>query len=573
MKLDLVHLKALRLPVLGTLLAAGVNACAPMTARPGAAPLACAALPSLKIPASALGLPTGGAVVTEARLMAANGTGASAVGAYCLVTGKIMPVDKAAPDINFKVALPTIWNTKIVMLGGGGFNGTAPDVAGNILVASPDARSLLGRGYAVFASDSGHQSKVSDPFKAALDGSFAANPEAYRNWVGDALKKTHDAAFSVIRASYSQAPTRSYFLGSSKGGQEALAVAGRWPSEWDGIVALYPARNITVTFLAMANLNRALAAPGAALSFAKRGLLHRAALAACDSLDGLSDGVISNANACQTTFNPATAVLDGTPLRCPNGAEAGDTCLSGAQLSALARMNEPLPFGFPVASGQTDFLGYNVYFSDTGRVNASPVQPFVTDLALGKVVPAFPVTDDMSFSAHFGDGFVRYAVTSDPVYNFLTFNPLAPGPFAVRLTELSKLDAIDNDLTMYAKSGGKLLMMQGTEDLLVSARETERYVQSLQQKMGASTVQGFLRYYEVPGFQHLFSSVFGAGWDQLSALEGWVEQGSDPATNQTVIDTTGVPGRTRPLCLYPTWPKYNGSGDVNSAASFSCAAN
>jgi hypothetical protein len=44
----------------------------------------------------------------------------------------------------------------------------------------------------------------------------------------------------------------------------------------------------------------------------------------------------------------------------------------------------------------------------------------------------------------------------------------------------------------------------------------------------------------------------------------------DPARNQIVTDTVGVPGRTRPLCLYPTWPKYGGRGDVNAAASFSC---
>jgi hypothetical protein len=56
----------------------------------------------------------------------------------------------------------------------------------------------------------------------------------------------------------------------------------------------------------------------------------------------------------------------------------------------------------------------------------------------------------------------------------------------------------------------------------------------------------------------------------LPALENWVEKGVDPTGNQIVTDTVGVPGRTRPLCLYPTWPKYRGSGDLNAAASFSC---
>ena len=37
-----------------------------------------------------------------------------------------------------------------------------------------------------------------------------------------------------------------------------------------------------------------------------------------------------------------------------------------------------------------------------------------------------------------------------------------------------------------------------------------------------------------------------------------------------MTDTVGVPGRTRPLCDYPKWARYNGTGDVNLAASFTC---
>jgi feruloyl esterase len=80
----------------------------------------------------------------------------------------------------------------------------------------------------------------------------------------------------------------------------------------------------------------------------------------------------------------------------------------------------------------------------------------------------------------------------------------------------------------------------------------------------------FLRYYEIPGYGHAVSTVFNASWDSLTTLERWVEQGVQPAV-QIVGDTVGVPGRTRPLCDFPSWPRYTGSGDVNSAASFTCA--
>lgn len=60
-----------------------------------------------------------------------------------------------------------------------------------------------------------------------------------------------------------------------------------------------------------------------------------------------------------------------------------------------------------------------------------------------------------------------------------------------------------------------------------------------------------------------------ASWDSLTALERWREGGTAPSA-EIVADTAGVPGRTRPLCDYPKWPRYRGSGDVNAAASFTC---
>ena len=65
------------------------------------------------------------------------------------------------------------------------------------------------------------------------------------------------------------------------------------------------------------------------------------------------------------------------------------------------------------------------------------------------------------------------------------------------------------------------------------------------------------------------NSQFNATWDSLTALEQWAEAGVAPA-GQVTRDSVGVAGRTRPLCDYPKWPRYGGSGDVNVAASFTC---
>ena len=521
-------------------------------------PLQCSQLVGKKIQASVIGLPTTGAIVTAATVVAATDAGPASIGEYCLVSGNIMPVDPTAPNIEFQLGLPNAWNEKVLMLGGGGFDGSIPPVNSNTPNGAVDGSVPLARGYAVFASDSGHQDTSNG------GGPFSVNQEAYLNFMGDALKKTHDAALFLVKEFYGvRRVKQSYFAGGSTGGRESLTVIQRWPEDWDGAIALYPAWDFTALTLMQLTATEAFAAPGAFLDSAKRGVLYSAALAACDMLDGVADGLISNVQGCQATFDP-------TSVRCAGGADTGDTCLSDAQLAALNTMNSPLLFNFELASGETSYPGYNVFVADTGIPSTNPYEFYVTLLALGSVQPAFPVTGSMMFDGQISDSFIRYTVMDDPTFDSLTFNTSSPGPFAQRVSYLSSLDAVITDLTPFAAKGGKLLMAHGTADLTVSTRATEYYFARMQAVMDTDNVATFVRFYEIPGLQHAFSTVFNAAWDNLTALEGWVEQGIDPAMNQTVTDTLGVPGRTRPLCLYPTYPKYNGSGDVNVAASFTC---
>jgi len=200
-------------------------ACAPHRPRPRSETSG-PQLNGLTIPAREIGLPTTGAAVTSTTQVAASGSGATATGSYCLVSGAIHAVDPSAPDILFHVALPDRWNGKILMLGGGGFDGSIPAVTGNVPSAPANLPGPLQRGYAVFASDSGHEAT-----NGSVNGAFSVNAEAYRNFMGAALKKTHDAALQVIDAHYGRHPYKAYFAGGSTGGREALTVAQRWPQD------------------------------------------------------------------------------------------------------------------------------------------------------------------------------------------------------------------------------------------------------------------------------------------------------------------------------------------------------
>ncbi|MDQ0072886.1 feruloyl esterase [Variovorax boronicumulans] len=531
------------------------------------AALTCDQLQGMAVAASAIGLPTSGATVTSVKTVAASGSGAAAVPEYCEVAGKIAPVDPAAPNILFQLALPTRWNQKVVMFGGGGFNGTIPNVKGNVPNGPVDQPTPLGRGYATFASDSGHHANA----LGSQDGSFGLNDEAVRNFGGDVLKKVHDVALSLVKSRYAASPTKAYFAGGSTGGREALTAIQRWPADWDGAIAWYPAWNDAAALLAGHRMSRALAQPGAYPNVPKREVLYKAAMEACDALDGATDGLISNQNLCNARFDPSTATLAGVPVRCAGGADTGNTCLSDAQIAALKTIDTPTNFNYLLASGETQYPGYNVWGADLGITTwPSPLEPVVTFLAFGTSQPGRPMPATAPYVSVLTDQWIKYSVTRDPLYDSLSLDPENAGPWANRISALSTQLDVSTDISAFKARGGKLLLAHGLADVLVSTRATEQYYQRLQSRLGLAEVDSFVRYYEVAGLGHAVSSVFNATWDSLTALEQWAEKGTAPA-GQVTTDTAGVPGRTRPLCDYPKWPQYKGAGDVNLAASFRCA--
>jgi len=495
------------------------------------------------------------------------------------VEGSIKPVDSHAPSIKFELDLPSAWNLKLLMLGGGGYDGVIPNTAGPVPAGPADKPVPLARGYAVIGSDSGHQA-AEQGLPGLMDASFALNAESLHNYAGDAIKKSHDVAVYLLHARYSASrlahgssgPKRAYFAGGSTGGREALVAVLRWPQDWDGAISLYPAWNAIALDLQVGRVARALAQPGGYLPQAKRDLLYKATLEACDELDGAADGIVSNVTACNARFDPSTTTFRSKPLRCPSGADEGDGCLSDRQIATLHAYATPIVFRSPLASGEAHYPGYNIYGADLGRPGTNPLQSLVTSLALGTEAPTTPVPAQTSSLNLFWDHWIRYFVAQDPNYNALAVDPQNLGALQARVNALSLLlDINQTDFSAFASHGGKLLIAHGTADVLVSTRATEQYFDRLRTAVGEAKVRDFARFYEIPGYGHAVSTVFNAAWDSLTTLENWVEQHTAPL-DQVVIDTVGRPGRQRPLCEYPSWPKYRGEGDLNAASSFSCTS-
>ena len=523
----------------------GSDAPAPAPAPALTAAEACAAIGTSSIASSAISIPTTGATISSATLQAASGAGPTATGEYCKVLGAIKPIDRSAPPILFQVNLPTTWNGKAFQHTGGGYDGSLVNGTGG----APSTGGLatpLAKGYTTFGSDSGHPGN-------GFDASFGMNDEALENYFGDQLRKTRDLAVALMQTRYAKAPTKTYIAGGSGGGREALYAADRWPDVYDGVIAYYPAWSLTSMILNYGRISKALAAPGAWPNPAKQALVASAVTGACDALDGATDSIVSNLAACH--FDPVV-------LRCPGGADTGDTCLSDAQIAGTSSYAAALALPFPLANGTNSYPAYNVF---TGAANLGGPLP-----AAGTAAPVTPSTFQMPFAFYIYEPFVRYWVTRDADYDSLNFNATSTAYFVQRLQYISSRLDVRTDLSAFKAHGGKVIVVHGQADSIIPAKTTEDLLSKLTTSMGATTVSSFLKFYEVPGFSHGFGA-FSPSWDSVSALEAWVEQGTAPV-NQIATDTNpSAGGRTRPLCEYPTWPKYSGTGDINVAASYICS--
>ena len=187
-------------------------------------------------------------------------------------------------------------------------------------------------------SDGGHKG-------VGFDASFGLNDEALLNYGQQSIKKTHDAAMVLIERAYGTDPAYFYFAGFSQGGHEALDAAGRYSKDYDGVVAGTPTFNVTMMHAGIGSMYRdALYRDGGVgwINPTERALIVSSVYAACDPIDGLADGVISDTEGCLDAF-------DIQSLRCADGADTGDTCLSDAQIETVDLIAAGKDLGFEIA--------------------------------------------------------------------------------------------------------------------------------------------------------------------------------------------------------------------------------
>jgi len=585
----------------------------------------CAALAGL--PTSAFPVPN--TVITSAVDTPASGS----LPERCIVNGyvnnHISPFDQCQYQNVFQVQLPlpANWNGRFMFQGGGGTEGSVPAATGTI--GGTTGITEISNGYAVASQNGGHLDSdlaacaSTNPSTFGNNNQFFLDPLGIRMYAYQSIEVTTLTAKYLINQYYGNGPNRSYWVGCSNGGRQGMVMSQKFPSFFDGIVAGDPTYQHEAATLSEINgvqailnvylSNPALTPPGPtmiaqappappgphlypAFPASDQGLFETALLQACDALDGVTDGVIDNLSACWANFDPAIATytdyagalgsVNATyPLQCLGAKNA--TCLSPPQIEAAKSIN----LG-PRSNGE-------LVIAPSGAIAPDPVsnvaQGYAYDggwmtppgIPTRKIGSSSPTSLPGDFNLGVGRAGYSYFTPPCPTCVTLDFDfdtlTLTQGSNVYTLNAQSPYVSASTslDISKFVDYGHKLIWYHGLSDPGPPVLGTQLYYQQMAERFGGlQAAQDFSRYYTVPNMGHCNGGATTDGFDFLTPLVDWVENGTAPGPitaiggnfNAEIYQVVGdyITGtfvnapttRTRPLCPFPQQVRFAGSTTV-----------
>lgn len=544
----------------------------------------------------------------------------SSSGNYCNVIGVIdKRVSRQDPDhftygIGFEVNLPDSWMGRFEMEGGGGSDGSLSSPTGSF-------GSELSQGWAVATDDGGHEDSPGNPALGWIDDDanaggtahFGIDEEARVDYGYEGIRSTTEIAKQIIAKYYGKNAERSYLVGCSNGGRDAMLAADLDPDMFDGLVAGNPGFDLPRAAVAEAWNEQQLAPLATTLdvngqpylppTFPSQDLevASAAILSACDGLDGLVDGLIDNYTACtDSRVYPALAAFTCSPDGAHGNTPHGGQCLTADQVTALKNI-----YGGAKNSNREPL--YSSWFWDAGIWD--PPSAFGLGWAAWNVSFVGPPNTNSAVNLTLGAGAVPMIFTTAPVVTPVSgpngqeafmfsynFDMDAPKIFAItRDYPQSSMEfmtgsqsGLPPSLGQFRQHGGKMIMYDSLNDGIFSSVDLVSYNERLNQVMEGRADQ-FARLFLIPNMAHCgggpATDIFSA--NVLTAITGWVENGVAPDKitaangNTTSPFPSGPPfdprvaqnfptGGTRPICAFPRQTRYKGTGATNDAANFAC---
>jgi hypothetical protein len=365
----------------------------------------------------------------------------------------------------------------------------------------------LSEGAVLSANNGGHR----DPSGNVL----LNNDPVVQRYAHTAIATATKFGKAVTAKYYGREPSYSYYQGCSNGGRGALNAAAKYGTEFDAVIAGAPTMNLSGQIEQWTRASK-LAVP----DNAKLAAISAAAVEKCDALDGVRDGIVSNWASCQ--FDATVDVP----------ASVGLTASEAAAVKSLMT-------DLKLVNGTTIYSGFG-----TGQLSG--------------------------FFAFLGVGHMRNVVLHDGAWDPATFDVDTYYPIITAAIDGKYgFSASATGLADFMRSGKKVIVWQGSDDGLLSHKDTLRTWETVKAAAGSAAANS--KVYIAGGVNHCSGGAGADRFDLLKPTMDWVEKGVEPGTITASKVTNNVTQFTRPLCVYPAFPKYNGTGDVNSASSFTCS--
>ena len=445
---------------------------------------------------------------------------------FCRVVGFSEPAKES--HINFEVWLPRAdhWNGKYLGIGTPGFVG---------FISYRALGRNVQKGYATASTDTGHVD-VDTPGEAPRV-EWGRVPDKVIDWGHRGQHEATTTAKQIAMEYYGKPVKYSYWNSCHEGGNQALTELQRYPEDFDGIVAGDPAHYIThlQAVTEMVTLTLVGDGPDSQSYFppAKYPVLHRAVLDSCDALDGVRDDVIDDPTLCH--FDPKT-------IQCPSYKDE-TSCLTATQVDAVNKVYG----GGRFADGTLIYPGYE------------PGSELSWDF-LGRGPGPFLASTD----------FFRNMVYPDENWDYHSFDVARDARTAEeRIGRV--VDSNDQDLKRFQDRGGKVIMFAAWEEAAIPPRGLLNYYRNVVEAMnGLENTRKFARLFMPAGFGMCPGFFDPDSFDTQKAIERWVEQGEAPDFIMGKNKVGDVVHRSRPVCAWPEAAIYNGTGNTNDAASYSC---
>lgn len=456
-------------------------------------------------------------------------------GQYCEVAATV------APQHDIKMRLPETWKGRYVQYGGGGFDGSIPNLSVPSSPMVSTSKDPVNFGFAVIASNGGHRNTEYAAASFSVDRGLTLSYATAKMYDTDLVGRT------LVKAYYGRDAKFHYFAGCSNGGKNASVVASNFGDYYDGVIGgdgVWGHADDDVKGADMPGLTAKWSRTvqlGIGLSRAKGDALYEKAIEACDALDGVKDGLISNVEAC-----PFKQIARS--MQCQSG--SGESCLTEGEISNIDAHASELVLDGKVIGAPWSRAGN---FGKWGNVVALP------------------------------SGFLQMAFRRPTAVDPLSFD--IPTQFAQVKTVLDDVYNMTGDqagIVKYLKKGKKLMLFHGWEDMEVPPYTSLNFYKSLRRVEPNATHKN-AKLYMVPGMPHCRGGRGADASELLHVMAKWVEEGVEPGSYRNPViawerpnnDNTGPQGVetatfSRPLCAYPEYPAYSGRGDPISASSYSC---